>query len=235
MTGVTDLTDPGIPSNYALSIFPNPFNSRTVVQVDVPITGEVEVILLDLSGRHIRTLSLGLMPTGRHELAVEAGELPNGIYMVSAQGEGVILTSDEVLNGTVGIKSDTNADVINKFLKVYPSLDGIQLTHSQLEQVEQKLSLDDGQFDSWLQSKLPDFLGRDEVNETLNNDMFDTFEPMGGEEVEESAQLDFDDFLDTVQEEGEVPTEESEEEEAITRKEAELDIGGIKLDEFTNI
>jgi len=153
------------------------------------------------------------------------------------KGEGVILTSDEVLNGTVGIKSDSNGDVIDKFLKVYPSLDGIELSESDLISIEEKLSMDDGQFDSWLQTKLPQFLGQDEVSDVLDNEMFDKFEPMGGEEEpEELPEMEFDEFMEKASSEaGQLPTEESEEEEKADRKAAELEVGETEVNEFPNV
>jgi len=99
------------------------------------------------------------------------------------QGTGVVLTSDEILNGSVGLRNDMPVDVIDKFLNVYPELDNIELKESDLEQIEEKLSLDDGQFDAWLQQSLPSFTGQDEVSSTLDNDMFEDFDAMGGEPV----------------------------------------------------
>jgi len=148
-------------------------------------------------------------------------------------GSGVIMTSDEILNGSAGLKGDTNFDVIDKFLKVYPELDSIDLTEEQLNQIEDKLSLDDGQFDSWLQQNLPEFSGQEEVNETLNNEMFDDFEPMGGEpdvggEAPTPPEGDFNELVDKAV---------SEEDDEVTPefKEAELEIGGTKSDEFPGL
>lgn len=169
------------------------------------------------------------------------------------KGKGVILTSDEVLNGTVGIKNDSNGDIVEKFLSIYPALDGIELTESQLNEIEEKLSLDDGQFDSWFQSKLPEFMGQEEVNDVLNNEMFSEFMPMGGEDTSmdeiESQEGEFGDFIDSLggeptagegeagmpTESGELPTEESEDAEASIRKEAELDVAQPKQNEFPNV
>jgi hypothetical protein len=127
----------------------------------------------------------------------------NSIAQKMQQGTGVVLTSDELLNGTVGLKNDMPVDVVDKFLNVYPELDNIELKESDLEQIEEKLSLDDGQFDSWLQQKLPEITGQDEVSTTLDNDMFDDFSAMGGEETieeteEATPEASFEQFLDDV-------------------------------------
>lgn len=151
------------------------------------------------------------------------------------EGKGVILTSDEIMNGTAGMRNvDKPVDIVDKFLKIYPELDETDLTVENLEQIEQKLSLNDNQFDAWLAQKLPEFRGEDEVNETLSNEMFDDFKPMGGEEQPTSAPEkpsmdgDFMDFLDkTAPTETETPAE---------RKEAEIELGlPPTTNEFTEI
>ncbi len=163
-------------------------------------------------------------------------------------GEGVILTSDEILNGSVGIKNDSNPEIIEKFLKVYPSLDEIEFKEEDLNRIEEKLSLDDGQFDAWLQAELPEMRGDKDVSDTLDNDMFDDFEEMGGEQPDEFGGLgEFDDFVDeTTSDEGDIdslfadiaaePTiDEEEEEDTEARKEAENEVGGEELNEFPNV
>lgn len=152
------------------------------------------------------------------------------------QGTGVILTSDEIMNGSVGLRNDMPVDIIDKFLNVYPELDNIEMKESDLNQIEEKLSLDDGQFDAWLQQKLPEFTGQDEVSTTLDNQMFEEFDSMGGEEPidgelsEEEAganpEASFEEFLDDLSTD---ETPSSEEIEA----EAEVDID--ELPELPNI
>ena len=149
------------------------------------------------------------------------------------EGKGVILTSDEIMNGTAGMRNvDKPVDIVDKFLKIYPELDEIDLTEEHLEQIEQKLDLNDNQFDAWLAQKLPELRGEDEVNETLDNEMFDDFKPMGGEEEptteEPGMEGDFEDFMDeTAPEETETPVE---------RKEAEIELGlPSETNEFSEI
>lgn len=165
------------------------------------------------------------------------------------KGEGVILTQDEILNGSVGIKNDSNAEIIEKFLKVYPSLDEIELKEEDLDRIEEKLSLDDGQFDSWLQNELPGMRGDSDVTDVLNNDMFNnTFEPMGGEKTSGSSTGlgDFDDFMNAtedfatpeedVQSTSEIEAESTpdEAETASLEQEAEQEVNKLELNEFPN-
>ena len=161
----------------------------------------------------------------------------NSIAQKMQQGTGVVLTSDEILNGSVGLRNDMPVDIVDKFLNVYPELDNIEIKESDLNQIEEKLSLDDGQFDAWLQQKLPEMTGQDEVSSTLDNEMFEDFESMGGEEQMEfdadaeresqaTPEASFEEFLDDVSVED---TPEPEEIEA----EAQVDID--ELPELPNI
>lgn len=129
----------------------------------------------------------------------------NSIAQKMQQGSGVILTSDEIMNGSVGLKNDMPVDIMDKFLNVYPELDNIEMKESDLDQIEEKLSLDDGQFDAWLQQKLPEIMGQDEVSSTLDNEMFEEFGEMGGDaemdtiaEEEPSPEASFEEFLDDI-------------------------------------
>lgn len=151
-------------------------------------------------------------------------------------GSGVVLTSDEVLNGTAGIKGDTNYDIVDKFLKVYPELDGVDIPLDMMDQIEDKLSLNDDQFDSWLQAKLPEITGSAQVDETLDNEMFEDFKPMGGEQPKPQTPAapagqegGLSDFLKTLK------SDEENVQDDTMRNEAELDVGGSKLNEFPNL
>jgi len=150
------------------------------------------------------------------------------------EGKGVILTSDEIINGTAGMRNvDKPIDIIDKFLKIYPELDEIDLKSEDLEQIDEKLSLNDNQFDGWLAQKLPEFRGEDEVNKTVDTLDNSMFTPMGGEQTQEPESEqgmggDFQDFLDST---APAPTETKAE-----RKAAEMDLGlPPSQNEFTKI
>jgi hypothetical protein len=149
-------------------------------------------------------------------------------------GSGVVLTQDEIVNGTTGIKGDTNHDIVDKFLKVYKELDGIEIPLDMMDQIEDKLELDDQQFDSWLQAKLPEITGATEVDETLNNEMFDNFKPMGGEQkpaAPDNKGETLADFLSSMKETGN--TESGEDQEF--REEIEKESPDEIKNEFPNL
>lgn len=58
-----------IPNHYRLSQnFPNPFNPRTTIQFDLPVSASVALAIYDVNGRLVRTLVDGTMEAGYHQL-----------------------------------------------------------------------------------------------------------------------------------------------------------------------
>jgi hypothetical protein len=73
--------DGAVPSGYALSQnYPNPFNPVTKIQFDLPKSGSVRLVLINLAGEVVRELANGKFGAGRHEVAVDVGNLATGVY-----------------------------------------------------------------------------------------------------------------------------------------------------------
>ncbi len=68
------------PRGFTLTAYPNPFNATTNIVFELPAAAKVELVLFDLTGRAVRTLAERQYQAGRQELALDAGELPSGIY-----------------------------------------------------------------------------------------------------------------------------------------------------------
>lgn len=169
-------------------------------------------------------------------------------------GTGVVLSSSDVLKGTVGIENDSNFQIIDKFLKIYPELDEVDIPEEMMNEIEDKLSKNDGQFDAFLQQNLNKITGSDAVDSTLDNEMFDDFKPMGGEQQQVAGQGapapteqpigdeggiggDLDSFFDLG-----APTEPDMEDggfdfgaEDELHDEAAKSVGKVKEDEFPNL
>jgi flagellar hook assembly protein FlgD len=68
-----------------VSAYPNPFNPRATITLDLPRAGEATLHLYDIRGRLVRTLHEGRLTEGRHDLtwagADDAGRaLASGVY-----------------------------------------------------------------------------------------------------------------------------------------------------------
>ncbi len=91
----TDVPDTrkGIPDSYRVSsLYPNPFNPETTLEISLPGKTRVHVELFDVLGRRIKTLAAAQMEAGYHQVHFDGSNLATGIYLirVSALGYGTI-------------------------------------------------------------------------------------------------------------------------------------------------
>jgi hypothetical protein len=76
---------PEIPDRFVLhSVYPNPFNSQVTVRFSVKVSGEIEFSLYNIMGQKIDLLSQGNWNTGTHQLRLDFGEKPSGVYFLKA-------------------------------------------------------------------------------------------------------------------------------------------------------
>ena len=69
------------PSGYVLHTpYPNPFNNSTILNFDLPVAGEVNLAVYDITGREIMTLIDGYHSAGAHEATFDGSGLSSGIY-----------------------------------------------------------------------------------------------------------------------------------------------------------
>ncbi len=80
-----------LPSTFTLSTpWPNPFNSVTRLQYELPRAGDVRLTVYDVLGREVRRLVQEAKPAGRHEVLWDATgtsgrEVASGIYFIRAE------------------------------------------------------------------------------------------------------------------------------------------------------
>jgi len=71
-----------VPTDYALSQnFPNPFNPSTVVSYQLPVAGDVRIVVYDLLGQEVATLVNEEKPAGSHTVRFDASGLASGVYL----------------------------------------------------------------------------------------------------------------------------------------------------------
>jgi WD40 repeat protein len=82
--------DTSLPREFrVLNCFPNPFNSVTVIPVELPSAAGLKWELFDLSGRSVRSRSYGMVKAGRYNLHLDAGNLGSGLYIVKVSAGGL--------------------------------------------------------------------------------------------------------------------------------------------------
>jgi len=72
-----------MPVEYGLkSIYPNPFNSSTLITFGLEYVSEVRLEVYNPAGEKVGTLISGLMEKGEHSIAYNAHQLTSGIYFL---------------------------------------------------------------------------------------------------------------------------------------------------------
>jgi len=85
VTGVSAVGD-GLPKPMVLTSAPNPFNPMTNLRFSLPRDSHVELVIYDLAGRQVRSLVLGQMAAGPHEVLWRGlndndGAVASGTYL----------------------------------------------------------------------------------------------------------------------------------------------------------
>lgn len=75
------------PGDYALAVYPNPFNPATHITFDLPQAARVQVRIFDVTGRLVKTLTDERLAAGSHTLAFDGGNLPSGVYFARLSAE----------------------------------------------------------------------------------------------------------------------------------------------------
>ncbi len=84
--GIWEMNTPELLGSFQLnSVFPNPFNSFTIIPFEIYKPSDVELTIYDISGRHVTTLIDSYRAAGLHHLTWDAGSLPSGVYFANIQ------------------------------------------------------------------------------------------------------------------------------------------------------
>jgi hypothetical protein len=75
-------------SEFAISNYPNPFNGRTTIQLEVGREGQFRLAVYDVQGREVRLLLDEWLPQGSREVTFDADNLPSGTYLYRLSGDG---------------------------------------------------------------------------------------------------------------------------------------------------
>jgi len=84
----------GFPDVWRLSQnYPNPFNSGTTIEYAVPIDGHIEIVIVDVLGRTVRSLYAGEQREGQHRVFWDGSDekgapAPSGLYLYRMTGGG---------------------------------------------------------------------------------------------------------------------------------------------------
>ena len=81
ITAVEDVAT-GLPGGFALAQnFPNPFNAETVISYNLPVSGQVELVLYNITGQRVAVLVEGVRAAGHHSVRLAGDDLSTGVYL----------------------------------------------------------------------------------------------------------------------------------------------------------
>ncbi|MBC8278663.1 MAG: T9SS type A sorting domain-containing protein [FCB group bacterium] len=95
ITAVEDLVP--VSSDIAVSNYPNPFNPATTVNLTMNQPGEMELVVIDVTGRIVSVLYNGYLQSGVHQFEFSGQNLSTGIYFYQAKSGGNIVTGKALL------------------------------------------------------------------------------------------------------------------------------------------
>lgn len=83
-------------SEYALSIYPNPFSEKTTIRLlsNEREATNFEVLVFDITGRKVKTHKI---EKGQKQLTVNAGDLGAGIFIVQLMGDNEVLATKKMI------------------------------------------------------------------------------------------------------------------------------------------
>jgi hypothetical protein len=82
-----------IPEAFALhAVAPNPVNRTAAIRYDLPEASEVSLVVYDLLGREAARLAGSPREAGMHSIALDAADLPSGVYLVRLQAGSFVAT-----------------------------------------------------------------------------------------------------------------------------------------------
>lgn len=83
-TAVND-ANTGLPTEFSLISYPNPFNNETNIQVTIPIGGQVTFALYDVLGKQVKVLPDLNPPAGTYRFSLNSDTMSSGIYFLTAK------------------------------------------------------------------------------------------------------------------------------------------------------
>ena len=90
-TGLSVEFEP-LPDNFVLyPAYPNPFNPVLNIPLVLVKPGELSVLVVDVNGRIVDTISKSFWESGTHTLTWNGDQFPSGVYFISVNSNGGVI------------------------------------------------------------------------------------------------------------------------------------------------
>ncbi|MBK7254195.1 MAG: T9SS type A sorting domain-containing protein [Ignavibacteria bacterium] len=88
----------GVPNSFDMSQnYPNPFNPSTKINYDLPVDGNVSIVLYDLTGRQVASIVNEVKTAGYYTVSFNASNLASGMYFYRISASNFVSTKKMVL------------------------------------------------------------------------------------------------------------------------------------------
>ena len=93
----------GVPSEFVLhDNYPNPFNPTTQIRFDLPVMGDVKLIIYNMLGQKVREYAMSNIAAGYHSITWDATNdfgdpVSAGVYLYQLQTQDVVKTNKMIL------------------------------------------------------------------------------------------------------------------------------------------
>jgi hypothetical protein len=77
--------------------YPNPFNPKTVINYQLPVSGDVVLTVFDILGNKVETLVDEYKPAGKYEVKFQATNLSSGVYFYQLRAGSFVETKKMIL------------------------------------------------------------------------------------------------------------------------------------------
>jgi len=86
-----------LPEEASIHAYPNPFNTKTSIQLFVPRSGMVTVSVYNIRGEIVATILDNFLPAGTYRTVWDASSLPSGVYLTKLKASGRAATTKLLL------------------------------------------------------------------------------------------------------------------------------------------
>jgi hypothetical protein len=80
-----------------LGTYPNPFDLRTRIDIELERTAPIQLVVYDVAGRRIVTLYSGEKSAGIHNFVWYAERIPSGVYFIRLRNDEMIMDTRKCL------------------------------------------------------------------------------------------------------------------------------------------
>jgi len=87
----------GLPEDFKVSTYPNPFNEQSIVTVTLPEEQEISITVYNTLGQQVEQIQQGRLRSGKHTFTIRPKELAGGIYFLEVSSGKRVLSAQRIL------------------------------------------------------------------------------------------------------------------------------------------